>query len=164
MRKIIVYATLGVSVLAILYFIWDMFIRSSAPVPLVPAKNSDTINKEQVDTVKPKPVVSNIIKPVSKDTTWITYTVKSGDVLGKISSKFSIGVGLIRKKNNLKNDNISIGKTLTIPVKAEYPISSGDNLDAISKKFGIDKQAILRANGFKDEKSLVKGKSIYIPF
>ncbi len=53
-------------------------------------------------------------KPAAKST---TYTVTSGDTLYKISRKFGVSVDAIKKANGLKNDNLSIGKKLTIPKK-----------------------------------------------
>ncbi len=45
-----------------------------------------------------------------------TYTVRSGDTLGRIASKFGTSAGAIAKANNLANPNLlSIGKKLRIP-------------------------------------------------
>ncbi len=46
---------------------------------------------------------------------YTTYTVKSGDSLSKIASKYRTTVDRIKKYNNLKSDNIRIGQTLKIP-------------------------------------------------
>jgi PPM family protein phosphatase len=164
MRKYFVYGVLGLSVLAILYFIWDMFIRSSAPAPLVSEKAQDTIKQEQVDTVKLKPAVNNNDKPLSRDTVWIDYTVKSGDALSKIGLKFNINIDLIKKKNHLTDNNIALGKVLKIPVRGEYKVREGDNADEIAKKFNANKAAMLRANGYKSDMDLKSGVSIYIPY
>jgi len=47
-----------------------------------------------------------------------TYKVKSGDNLGKISKAFGVTAKLLRAANNLKTDQIKVGQTLKIPVKA----------------------------------------------
>jgi membrane-bound lytic murein transglycosylase D len=44
----------------------------------------------------------------------ITYRVKSGDVLGKISDKYGVSVSKIKKWNNLRSDRIDINQKLTI--------------------------------------------------
>ena len=44
----------------------------------------------------------------------IVYKVKSGDVLGKIASRYRVTVAQIKKWNNLKSTNIRIGQTLII--------------------------------------------------
>ena len=43
-----------------------------------------------------------------------TYIVKSGDSLYSIAKKFNTTVDLIKKKNNLKTNNLSIGQKLII--------------------------------------------------
>jgi len=44
----------------------------------------------------------------------ILYTVKEGDTLGKIASRFSVGVGFIKKLNGLKSDVILVDQKLKI--------------------------------------------------
>ena len=44
----------------------------------------------------------------------VYYTVKSGDVLGKIAQKNNVTITQLKKWNNLKNDNISIGQRLIV--------------------------------------------------
>ena len=44
----------------------------------------------------------------------ITYRVKSGDVLGKISEKYGVSVAKIKKWNDLRSDRIDINQKLTI--------------------------------------------------
>jgi membrane-bound lytic murein transglycosylase D len=44
----------------------------------------------------------------------VTYRVKSGDVLGKISEKYGVSVSKIKKWNNLRSDRIDINQKLTI--------------------------------------------------
>ena len=47
-----------------------------------------------------------------------TYKVKSGDNLGKIAKAFGVTAKQLRAANNLKTDQIKVGQTLKIPVKA----------------------------------------------
>lgn len=44
----------------------------------------------------------------------IVYKVKSGDVLGRIASRYGVTVAQIKKWNNLKSTNIQIGQRLVI--------------------------------------------------
>ena len=61
---------------------------------------------------QPKPVTS----PESEYT---VYIVQRGDYLAKISKKFNITIGSIKRLNNLKDDNIRIGQKLKRPGKVE---------------------------------------------
>ncbi len=47
-----------------------------------------------------------------------TYKVKSGDNLGKIGKSFGVTPKQLRAANSLKTDQIKVGQTLKIPVKA----------------------------------------------
>jgi membrane-bound lytic murein transglycosylase D len=44
----------------------------------------------------------------------ITYKVKSGDYLGKIANKYGVSITSIKKWNNMKSTNLSIGQRLVI--------------------------------------------------
>jgi len=50
-----------------------------------------------------------------------TYTVKSGDNLGKIAKEHGTTVKAIRSANSLKTDRITVGQKLKIPAKASAP-------------------------------------------
>lgn len=96
----------------------------------------------------------------------IRYRVKSGDYLGKIAKKFSVGISQIKRWNNLNSSSLRIGQLLTIyPKKPNtavfssaktkmktqektYIVQKGDSLWTISKKFpGISVQNIQNWNG-----------------
>lgn len=56
--------------------------------------------------------------PAPGETSVKTYKVKSGDNLGKIARANGVTVKQIRAANNLRTDQIKVGQTLKIPVKA----------------------------------------------
>lgn len=47
-----------------------------------------------------------------------TYTVKSGDSLTKIASKYGVSIKALRSANNMKTDRIKVGDKLKIPASA----------------------------------------------
>lgn len=57
----------------------------------------------------------------------ITYTVKSGDYLGKIAEKHGVGLSELKKWNNLTTNNIKVGQKLVIYTKGSAPASSGSS-------------------------------------
>ncbi|MBR5334820.1 MAG: transglycosylase SLT domain-containing protein [Bacteroidaceae bacterium] len=67
----------------------------------------------------PKEKVGEILKEAANnhDTgngKYITYKVRKGDTLGKIAGKYRVSVKQLRSWNNLKNNNIGIGRVLRI--------------------------------------------------
>lgn len=46
-----------------------------------------------------------------------THKVTKGDTLGGIAKRYSVSISKLKSANNLSNDNIKIGQTLTIPAK-----------------------------------------------
>jgi len=56
------------------------------------------------------------------------YTVKSGDTLSSIGSRFGTTVRAIRSANNLKTDRILVGQKLKIPGKATAEPGAGATL------------------------------------
>ena len=50
-------------------------------------------------------------KPSSSGT---VYTVKSGDNLTKIAKKYNVTVDYIKKKNNLKSNDLKVGQKLKL--------------------------------------------------
>jgi N-acetylmuramoyl-L-alanine amidase len=51
----------------------------------------------------------SIVAPVKK------HTVKRGEFLGKIATKYGVSVSSLRKANKLRSDELAIGQVLVIP-------------------------------------------------
>ena len=80
-----------------------------------------------------------------------TYTVKKGDSLYSIASKYNTSVNNLISLNKLNNTNLSIGQVLKVPnVVAEtfvmYTVKKGDNLYSIAKKFNTSVDIIKKNN------------------
>ena len=81
------------------------------------------------------------------------YIVKSGDTLYSIAKKYNTTVDEIKKLNNLKSDNLSIGMELKIKEEPsstnyiDYVVKSGDNLYSIAKKNNNTVDEIKKLNG-----------------
>lgn len=52
------------------------------------------------------------------DIRWQNHRVVAGDTLGKIAQRYGTSVAEIRRLNNLSNNNIRVGLSLTIPIPA----------------------------------------------
>ena len=90
------------------------------------------------------------------------YTVKKGDSLYKIAKVYNTTVNEIKKINNLKTDNLSIGQILRIPEMytkesdmylpeyINYIVKKGDTLYSIARNNNIDINTIMKDNGLFD--------------
>lgn len=93
-----------------------------------------------------------IIPSTSSNTGTTTYTVKSGDTLYGIATKYGVSVDDIKRANNLSSNLLQIGQKLTIPSSSggsggtTYTVKRGDNLYNIAQKYNVSVSAIMNAN------------------
>ncbi|MER2227804.1 MAG: LysM peptidoglycan-binding domain-containing protein, partial [Carnobacterium sp.] len=94
-----------------------------------------------------------------------SYTVKSGDTLTGISSKYGVTVANLKSWNNLSTDAISIGQTLVVkngtasstaaitkPTTSKtHKVVSGDTLWDIAQKYGMSILDLKTANYLKSD-------------
>ena len=109
----------------------------------------------------------------------ITYTVKSGDVLGRIAEKHGVSLANLKSWNGLTSNNIQVGQKLVIYTKGSapastgssqtakgestYTVKSGDSFYSIAKNYpGVSAQNIMDHNGLKAS-DLKPGMKLKIP-
>ncbi len=94
----------------------------------------------------------------------ITYTVKSGDNLGKIANLFGINVDTIKLANSLQKTVLTPGQELMIlPISGiYYEVKKGDTLSDLALKYKISASLIREYNNLEDN-SLKIGQKIILP-
>lgn len=99
------------------------------------AKNN--MDKEPVRSVKSKSKIKQ--KPVepSGDDVALTYTVKSGDNLGFISSWYEVGINAIKDWNGLASNSLRSGQSLTVYI----PKSKAEDFREINGLTFAEKQS-----------------------
>lgn len=106
------------------------------------------------------------------------YTVKSGDTLSDIASKFHTTVKDLQAWNNIANpDRIYVGQVLKISaqeakpstgssnsggIAVTYTVVSGDTLSGISAKFGTTVSALQALNGISNPDVIYAGQVLTI--
>ncbi len=116
-------------------------------------------------------------------TQFVTYTVKSGDVLSTIAYEFGISVDALVAANNLQGDVIYPDQELLIPLDENavaqltatpeaaatatgeqivHKVLAGDTLGEIAQKYGVTVDEIKAANGLTSDTIRV-GDSLIIP-
>ena len=99
-----------------------------------------------------------------------TYTVKSGDTLSGIGSKFGVSYQKIAADNNISNPNlIHPGQVLKIytdqpqqPVYETYIVKSGDTLSEIAQQLRTTVDKIARDNGINNVNLITIGQKLKI--
>ena len=120
-------------------------------------------------------IPTNEQEPEEPEQDFITYTVKSGDSLWKISQEYGVSVDAIINANNLTSTSLQIGDVLIIPVTSteeptlpptsnyiEYTVKSGDSLWLIANRYNTTVDAIKTASGITSN-TLQIGQVLRIP-
>jgi len=123
------------------------------------------VEKELKSKESPLP---QLVKQAEQDR--IRYKVRSGDYLGKIATRYGVGVSQIKRWNGLRGNNLRIGQRLTIYPRKKpkatikpkntpsrtavssnsrvHEVRSGDSLWTISRKYpGVSIENLRKWNG-----------------
>lgn len=114
-------------------------------------------------------------------TTVSTYTVKAGDTLSAIASRYSTSSSTLASLNSLSNPNlIYVGQVLkvssnastssstsssansTVTTAASYTVKAGDTLSAIAAKYGTTYQALASTNSISNPNDIYVGQVIKV--
>ena len=106
----------------------------------------------------------------------VYYTVRSGDTLSEIASKYGTTYQHLANVNGISNPNLIYpGQVLIIygsgnngnasqgTVSATYTVRSGDCLSVIGARLGVSWQSIAQANGITSPYTIYPGQVIAIP-
>lgn len=97
-----------------------------------------------------------------------TYTVRSGDTLSSIASKFGTSYQALASLNGISNPNlIYVGQVLRVNGSAStgsvyYTVRAGDNLSAIASRYGTSYQSIASLNGLANPNLIYAGQTLKI--
>ncbi|MCO4528642.1 LysM domain protein [Streptococcus infantarius subsp. infantarius] len=119
------------------------------------------INKADVE------IISVSSAPIQAPAT-STYTVRSGDTLSSIASKFGTSYQTLASLNGISNPNlIYVGQVLRVNGSASagsvyYTVRVGDNLSAIGSRYGTSYQSIASLNGLANPNLIYAGQTLKI--
>lgn len=114
--------------------------------------DATSVNKQQIIET------SNEIKPLQ------TYIAQEGDNADSIAQEFGVSAQTVRWANRLKDNNVTAGANMTIPVVdgVVYTIKDGDTLDAVAEKYGSDVNEIININNL-NSKTVATGTILLLP-
>lgn len=119
------------------------------------------INKADVE------IISVSSAPIQAPAT-STYTVRSGDTLSSIASKFGTSYQTLASLNGISNPNlIYVGQVLRVNGSAStgsvyYTVRAGDSLSAIASRYGTSYQSIAALNGLSNPNLIYAGQTLKI--
>ncbi len=128
--------------------------------------------------------------PKSARMQWANYSIKQGDTLGKIASRYRVSVAALQRANRLASSRIRAGHTLIIPVSAGpvqsqllaqggppqrlaensrngsvpvvHHVRSGDTLWAIAKRYNVYINQLTHWNSIRSNDVLKLGQRLLI--
>lgn len=120
---------------------------------------------------------------------WVRYTVKSGDSLSEIASKYHTTVKVVKQVNELKSNTIRVGQAIMVPValkaldayslsqgerlattqntkrsahKITHTVKTGDTLWDIARKYKVSTKKLASWNGMAPNDMLKLGKKLVV--
>ncbi len=122
-------------------------------------------------TQAPSPAPSQEKTPTSAPAAWHWYTVRRGDTLYSIATRFGTTVEELRRLNGLTDTTIYVGQKLKVPGAAQpgeggttvYIVRPGDTLSSIAYRFGVDVRELARINHITDPSTIYVGQKLIIP-
>jgi membrane-bound lytic murein transglycosylase D len=98
----------------------------------------------------------------------LTHTVRRGDSLWRLASRYGTTVDRIKRDNGLRSDRLTVGQKLRInngvPEGAlTYAVRRGDTLGKIARAHRVSLNSVLRANGLSTRSTIYPGQVLVIP-
>ena len=132
---------------------WNRYAQSSAP------------SKPSKPSVKPAPAPKPAPKPSQA-----TYTVRPGDTLSGIASRYGTSWQELQRINGIADANrIYPGQVIKLPSKnggtpqRTHIVVAGDTLSGIGARYGVSWQAIASRNGISNPNLIYPGQKLIIP-
>jgi LysM repeat protein len=143
--------------------------ETDTPAPVTPTRTATS-------APSPSPSATETVQPTSEPVAQ-TYTVKAGDTLFDIATRFGISVQELALANGMTDARvIRPGQVLEIPVPGTtslpasaaptaqtYTVKKGETLSEIASRFGVTVKAISDANGISNPALIRPGQVLIIP-
>jgi murein DD-endopeptidase MepM/ murein hydrolase activator NlpD len=147
----------------------EAFKAPAEPLVLAPKPEAAQLAANPPAPAEPteaKPEAGTETKLETKPAEPTTYTIRSGDSLSKIASRFGIKSGTLASANDLSTDDtLTVGKVLKVPhADGVYvKVRSGESLSHLAARYGVKASAIQEANGIADPRTLREGQTLFLP-
>ena len=98
----------------------------------------------------------------------LRHTVRRGDSLWRLASRYGTTVDRIKRDNGLRGDSLAVGQKLAINTGSaggsrSYAVRRGDTIGRIAAARNVSIDALLRANGLSRSSTIYPGQVIRLP-
>ena len=98
----------------------------------------------------------------------VTHTVRRGDSLWKLASRYGTTIARLKQDNNLRGDQLAVGqrvvvKASKIGTSGSYTVRRGDTIGRIATAKKVSIANLLRANGLSRTSTIYPGQVISLP-
>ena len=95
----------------------------------------------------------------------ITHTVKPGETIYSVATKYNLSINTLKALNpDLKDNAVKADVTkLKVKARAYHTVGAGDILRVVAEKYGVTVDALMKANG-KTKNYAARGEKLVIPY
>ena len=98
----------------------------------------------------------------------LTHSVRRGDSLWKLASRYGTTVDRIKRDNGLRSDRLHVGQRLRVNTgipegSRTYSVRRGDTVGKIAKAHRVSVNSMLRVNGLSSRSKIYPGQTLIIP-
>lgn len=151
-------------------------LRAEMPIPRMTTSPAPTVARAAPVARAAAPPAAAAPKPVVT-----SHTVRSGDTLSTIASRYDVSIGQLRAWNGLSNDTILVGQRLKVHgtttgtagtrvaaapaptgTKTSHTVRSGESLTSIAAKYHVAVADVQRWNGIKNASHVEAGQKLVV--
>ena len=110
----------------------------------------------------PKDDAGTRVKSQLSGTADYTYSVKPGETLYGIASRFKVPAATLRELNALADNNVQAGQALRVRIQGIHKVGASEGLAAIARTYGVTVAELRKANGLASDQ-LQLGQELVVP-
>ncbi len=114
------------------------------------------------DTAKAAAPAGATVKPQFTGTTEYSYTVKAGETLFRLASRFRNPATQIKQNSALPDENVAVGQALKIKIQGIHKVGAGEGLNAIARTYNISVADLRKANDLAGDQ-IKLGQELIVP-
>lgn len=115
----------------------------------------------KADTAAKAPAGATVKTQFSGTTDYV-YTVKPGETLFRLASRFRNPATQIKYNSQLPDENVAAGQQLKLRIQGIHKVGAGEGLNAIARTYGVSVADLRKANDLQGDQ-IKLGQELVIP-